>query len=222
MLWCNFSSHLDVMTHMNHAHFLSNGGQTFSKGLLLIRKWKMDWKSCVICSMKGNLQEFNRFQFDKEWKNSDRCLSALRQHVCFFYCIIFCKIQSVSKLFPSWWNPLHHSFLSPFWQSCCVTALTHSSSHSEEPARPLSVPGIRTTLSTLRFSLRDVAQPQQRQACPNTGCGPLGGKLIGLFIASHHVRTGSSFSVFSGQHPVTLHMFSCFHTPGDDWTDVSL
>lgn len=107
----------------------------------------------------------------------------------------------------------NQSFLSTFWKSCCVTALTNCSSHSEEPARPLSAPGIRGTLSTPRFSLRDVSQLQQKRACPNTGCGPLCGKPIGLFTASHHVSASQQVTVClvaAEQHPVTLHLlFSC-------------
>lgn len=77
--------------------------------------------------------------------------------------------------------------------SCCVTALTNCSSHSEEPVHPLSVSGIRGTLSTLRFYLRDVSQLQQKRACPNTDCGPLCGERIGLFTASHHFYASSAF-----------------------------
>lgn len=110
----------------------------------------------------------------------------------------------------SWCYSSNQSFLSTLWQSGCVTALTNCSSHSEEPVCPLSVPGIRGTLSTLRFSLRDVSQPQQKGACPNTGCGPLCGEPIGLFTACHNVNASSKFQcVWWPQNNILL-LSTCF------------
>lgn len=152
--------------------------------------------------------------------NSQFFLTATSPYLCQYlgntfpsFVVLFSVIiQCVLLLSWSHWtcHSFYQSFLSTFWQSCCVTALTNCSSHSEEPAFPLSVPGIRGTLSTLRFSLRDVSQQQQKRACPNTGCGPLCGELIGLFTASHHVNASSEFQFVWWLQSNILLLSTCF------------
>lgn len=144
-------------------------------------------------------------------------LSTLTQHM---FPLRYCLHNIQCVLLSSWRYSFNQSFLSTFCQSCCVTALTNCSSHGEEPACPLSVIGIRGTLSTLRFSLWDVSQPQQKQACPNTGCGLLYGKLIELFTANHHSMPTVSFSVFGGQlqnNILLLHIKFFFFLDGLGW-----
>lgn len=62
------------------------------------------------------------------------------------YSIIFALHCTVCS-FPTVMSFLQLIFFYAYWQSCCVTTLTNCSSHREEPASPLSVPGIRRTLS---------------------------------------------------------------------------
>lgn len=126
--------------------------------------------------------------------------------VVFFLCDKLCLIMQCVLLQP-WPHSFRKSFLFTFWQRCCVTALTNCSSHSEEPVCPLSVPWIWGTLSTLRFSLRNVSQLQPKRACPNTGCS---GKLIGLFTASHHVNASSEFRCVWWLRSSILLIFTCF------------
>ena len=104
--------------------------------------------------------------------------------------------------------PPINPFRLAFWQRCCVTVQKNCSFHRKEPACPLSAHGIRGTLSTLRFSVGDVSQLQQKQACPNTGCSPLRGKLIGLFTASHHVKAKCVSMCFKGCRAT-----SCYSPP---------
>lgn len=72
---------------------------------------------------------------------SSDSLSAHRLVTVLFCSLLYSMFFSHRDVIPS------INFFYAYWQSCCVTTLTNCSSHREEPASPLSVPGIRHTLS---------------------------------------------------------------------------
>lgn len=140
-------------------------------------------------------------------------------------CFLFFVVNFVSVYFCNITAFRPKIFLWFFWQLCFITSLINCCSHSTELVYPLSVLAINGTLSTLRFFLRDVSQLWQGRACPNTGCGLLCGKMIGLFTASHHVNPRCLFHCvwWPQSNFLLLHLFlhfdPCVHA--DDWDDVS-